>query len=478
MQQTVPDFLPTENFSRFLRASWRLISAILCLSFFVRLIFLKLYPLHFTQFNDSVSRYIPTALNILNGNGFSLDTTAPFRVSEACVPIYPLFLAIIYAIFGIDNYAVIYVQILLDLISTILVSFISYSLSPSEKKKSSAIFAMLIYGVFSWFTFFWTTRILTETLTLFFVISTLAFCAKAWQNPQKSWRFYGLAGFFCGLAIITRPDSVLTFGAIGLFLGSRFLFEKFRDVSLNILSFSLATALALAPWTIHNFYYLDKFQPLASEWAWAQPEEHFMPTGYLLWIKTWMVDETYFWHVFNQAFLPKIFAFETEKMPPEMFASPEEREKIVLLMQKYNETLLFTPEIDAEFRLIAEARIRENPFRYYILLPVQRTFSLWLTGFSTNQKTSISLILRTLSVLPIHLGGFFAFAFLVRRNPLAWLLLIGIFVRTVFLAFHYAPETRYLVMVYPSMIAACGVSLAFMWHWFLSYWTERFYAKF
>jgi hypothetical protein len=38
-----------------------------------------------------------------------------------------------------------------------------------------------------------------------------------------------------------------------------------------------------------------------------------------------------------------------------------------------------------------------------------------------------------------------------------------IIIRTIFLAYHYAPETRYIVEVYPAMIAACGVSIAAMW---------------
>jgi hypothetical protein len=36
-------------------------------------------------------------------------------------------------------------------------------------------------------------------------------------------------------------------------------------------------------------------------------------------------------------------------------------------------------------------------------------------------------------------------------------------IRTIFLAYHYAPETRYIVEVYPLMIAACGISVAAIW---------------
>ena len=42
------------------------------------------------------------------------------------------------------------------------------------------------------------------------------------------------------------------------------------------------------------------------------------------------------------------------------------------------------------------------------------------------------------------------------KQPVARLLLLVILTRTIFLAYHYAPEARYIVEAYPAMIAACG----------------------
>jgi hypothetical protein len=73
------------------------------------------------------------------------------------------------------------------------------------------------------------------------------------------------------------------------------------------------------------------------------------------------------------------------------------------------------------------------------------------------------LILRILSVLPIHVGGILGLLIWCRRQPLATLLLLILLARTLFMAYHYAPETRYMAEVYPMIIAACGVTVAALW---------------
>ncbi|MCA1556936.1 MAG: hypothetical protein LC731_00150, partial [Acidobacteria bacterium] len=133
------------------------------------------------------------------------------------------------------------------------------------------------------------------------------------------------------------------------------------------------------------------------------------------------------------------------------------------LMTRVNQARSITPELDQEFRSLAYERVKQSPLRFFILLPLYRTLSLWLTGFSTTRSTSYVLILRVLSVVPIHFGGILALAYFCRRHPLAMLLALIVLVRTAFMAYHYAPEVRYMAEVYPPMIAACGVTVAFAW---------------
>ncbi len=430
------------------------------LAVFLRLMFWVISPPNLTS-GDSVLRYLPTAVNILNGNGFSLDTMPPFRPSEACVPLYPLFVAAVYAVFGVEPSAVVVIQIILDLFTCLLVAFVSYNLAPARLKNLSAFLSLIIYGVFSWFTFSWTARLLTETLAIFLTMLTIALCVSAMRKERRNIWLWFAAGAACGLTILTRPDSLLLAAAIILFVSIHLLVRRSWKQSFSILSFCLAAALTLAPWIVRNYLVFNKFQPLASEWAFT--EGGYMPINYLYWIKTWMIDETYFENVFPQAFIPGTKPFEPEKLPDDIFDSVEERQRVTAVMEKYNQTLYFTPEIDDEFRLISDNRVKRSPLRFFVTLPLKRTASLWLTGFATVHPHNKVLILRILSVLPIIIGGIAGFILCFRQSPLAAFLLSIIIIRTIFLAYHYAPETRYIVEVYPAMIAACGVSIAAVW---------------
>jgi hypothetical protein len=129
--------------------------------------------------------------------------------------------------------------------------------------------------------------------------------------------------------------------------------------------------------------------------------------------------------------------------------------------------------MDQEFRDLAYERIKREPLRFFVLLPLYRTVSMWLTGFSTSHTTPYMLILRILSVLPIYLGAVLGLAFMWRRNPLAMLLALIALVRTSFMAYHYAPETRYMAEIYPPVIAACGVTVAALWSYIRNRWTTR-----
>src|SRR5438445_4186994 len=48
-------------------------------------------------------RYTAPAVNMLAGRGFSSDVVEPIRPSEHTVPLYPLFIATVYFLFGQHN---------------------------------------------------------------------------------------------------------------------------------------------------------------------------------------------------------------------------------------------------------------------------------------------------------------------------------------------------------------------------------------
>jgi 4-amino-4-deoxy-L-arabinose transferase-like glycosyltransferase len=320
-------------------------------------------------------------------------------------------------------------------------------------------------GIFSWPTIVWVARIYAETLTLFFTTIAVALCALA---PRKGLRYWFGAGLACGFAILTRPDSVLLLIAIVLFLLIQLARERQRHISSSLLAFCLAIGLALAPWVIRNYISLGKFQPLASEYGHSRDD--YFPTGYLWWVRTWIKDETHFDYAFNPAWFPESTFFDPERLPPGTYDSEEERVRLVGLITRFNEARLITADMDQEFRDLAYERIKRAPLRFFVLLPLYRAASMWLTGFSTSHTRPYILILRVLSVLPIHAGGVLGIVFLWRRHPLAMLLALIALVRTAFMVYHYAPETRYMAEVYPVMITACGVTAAATWSYILSGW--------
>jgi hypothetical protein len=180
----------------------------------------------------------------------------------------------------------------------------------------------------------------------------------------------------------------------------------------------------------------------------------------LQWIRTWMIDETYF-DIFNPAFTPGRHSLDPRQLPESAFDSAEERQRVEDLIARYNQTLYFTPEISDGFAEIASERIGRAPVRFFLVLPLERIVSVWVTGFSTSNPTRRAV--RILSVLPIIWGGVLGFVLWCRRVPLTILLTLIILTRTIFLGYHYAPETRYIVEAYPPLIAACGVTAAALW---------------
>ncbi len=449
----------TGGFAGFIRANWSVFVLILIAGACVRC-FLLVSAGESLISGDAKLRYLPTAVNILNGNGFSIDTAAPFRPSEAAVPVYPLFIAAVYFCFGSNPIAIGIVQIIIDLGTGFILAFISWQLAAFRYRRAASLAAFFIYIVVSWFTMVWSARVLTETLAIFFTVAAIAFCADTLATGRHSWKSWTGAGVCSGLALLTRPDSALLVAAVGSVLLIHFLKNLDRTAFAAGVLYAAAVLATLSPWIIRNYLVFDKFQPLASEWGFASGD--FMPVGYLHWVKTWITDETYFDDVFNQPFIPGLVRFETSKLPDSIFDGNDEHLQVEALMQRYNETLLFDSEIDAEFQTIADKRIARDPLRYYVGLPVTRTASVWLTGFATNHATPWMLIARLLSVAPIIIGGLIGFALTIRRSILAQLLFSIVVVRTLFLAYHYAPETRYIVEAYPPMIAAASIAFAFL----------------
>jgi 4-amino-4-deoxy-L-arabinose transferase-like glycosyltransferase len=461
-----PSASVTDSFFALLRLNRTTIILVVLLAFLLRLGFVFWGPDSASRPGDR--RYYRTATNLLTGHGYSQDESPPYRPQLANVPAYTFFIASVYVVAGERQNAVRVAQAALDVLTSVLVAFLAFSLAPSKLKKTAAFAALVIYGFASWFTMIWTTCILTETLAIFLTTLTLVLCVVALRESRKSW--WALAGLTTGLAILTRPDSVLLLAALLLFLLGCALAKRVWLPVVNMAVLVLAMTLTLAPWTVRNYLVFRVAEPLASEYGCVSPCD--FPTGYLHWVRTWLKDMTHFDYAFNPAWEHQ--RFDITQLPADAYDSDGERARVGELAERYHAAgNVLTPEIDADFRALANERIRRAPLRFFIWLPLYRSASLWLTGFSTSHATPYLLALRILSVLPIHVGALLTFLIWSRGRPLTILLTLVVVVRTLFLAFHYAPETRYIVEAYPAVIAASAVAAAVLWNSMYKLWDRK-----
>ena len=438
------------SFREFLHTYRKPILIMLLLAFGWRLVWVIGFP---REAGDE-KRYTVPAINMLAGHGFSSDVREPILPSEHTVPLYPLFIAAVYAVFGQNNSAVRIAQSAIDLFTCLLVAFVSFRLAPPKLKTTAAFLGLIIYGFLCWFTISWTRYILAETLATF--LTMLAVAVSAMTLRSERWRWPAV-GFICGVALMVRADAVLLVAAFGLFLLIQIARLRNSKSVVNLLLFCGVIPLVLAPWIARNYIALGKFQPLASPVG--MPHGEYVPGGYLLWIRTWMTDTTHY-RAFHPVLSPGSRSFDPRQLPDEAFDNSEERERVLLLIDRYNETGQFTPEMSEEFQVIANARIKRAPIRFFVWLPIQRMAGMWLTGFATTNPSH--RLARMALVLPILIGGIVGFAFLTQNPRLVQLLLLVIFTRTLFFGFLNSSE-HYIVEAYPPVIAACGVTSAFLW---------------
>jgi phage shock protein PspC (stress-responsive transcriptional regulator) len=360
-----------------IRKKWLVFFAILIVAAAFRLVVAHRWP---NDSPDDGRTYAQIARNVLEQHVYSHETEPPYDSSLIRLPGYPLFLAAIYSVFGhANNGAVRIVQALIDTASCGLVGLLAFYWQLDEKRKRMTAIAALSLAAVCPFTTIYAATILTEVPTTFlmlamFLSATFAFRNGFTEGPEEDRKgfkrallWWIAAGVCGGLAVLFRPDSGLFTLAVGLTLvitapiwsavasaarhrfGSSVETSEDRDpkrrrrlalpahskLSRTLAAgalFSLAFALALAPWTIRNARVFHLFQPLAPSHG-EMPGE-FVPRGYNQWLRTWIDDESYvapfLWSLDSQP-------LDIDAIPPSSFDSADEKARVAALLDKYND---------------------------------------------------------------------------------------------------------------------------------------------
>ncbi len=476
--------------------------------------------------DDDGKFYSQIARNLLDHRGYSGEEEEPFVPTYVRTPGYPLILAGAYYLFGQGNdRAVRVIQTTADTATCWLIALLAFAWSPAQwnvQKRRRAMLIALGLAALCPFTAVYVTTILTETwATLLITASTLvATLALKSERPEKATLLGLAAGLLGGAATMCRPDCALFVCGAAAMLAGAGLFRAFVSLPsaasggktrrasaafamvLSGVALTIGFSVVLAPWTIRNARVFGVFQPVAPQYA-NMPYE-FVPFGYVSWLRTW-VDEERYVRPFEEAI--DLYPIHVEDMPGHAFDSPEERDHVAALLERYDHparpeanletnsgereddddasepgpSVKMTPEIDAGFRQIADERIGRHPFRHYVGLPLKRAIALWFDTHSqyypfqgqlfpwsnldrdAHQQYWLSLF-ASLTGLYTAVALIGVLVMWTTRASRRWVVLLALLVapRLAFLAAQEHPEPRYTVEYFAFAAAAGGIALASM----------------
>jgi len=147
--------------------------------------------------------YHQIALNLLAGNGFSMAVAPPFEPTMYREPLYPLFLAIAYALPGPDMLVARILQVVLGALTCLLVYRIASALTSDLRVSVLAGLLIAIHPAAA----VYTGHILSETLAAFVLTWGVLLFIRGWQ--QHSSKYFAAAGIVLGAAALCKNVMLL-----------------------------------------------------------------------------------------------------------------------------------------------------------------------------------------------------------------------------------------------------------------------------
>ncbi len=190
-------------------------------------------------FDVDAAGYHILADNWLAGRGFSLQTDLPYCPDALRTPLYPLFIATNYRLFGENLPLIFIIQSLLDTIVGAIVFRVLYGLSNRQYRVA---FAGLLAYTLTLSQWHYTHLLLTESLLAFLLAMTSWFIWLALNNKKR--RSYIGAGIFLALSLLCKPTVQPIIPFVVLIL----LMMNWRRSLLLIIAF----VLTISPWLARN----------------------------------------------------------------------------------------------------------------------------------------------------------------------------------------------------------------------------------
>ena len=392
--------------------------------------------------------------------GFTQDAGPPLPTLIR-LPGYPLFLSVCFKVFGVERYtAVLLVQTFLDLLTCLLVSGLAGRLFGWRAEA-----AVLWLAALCPFTASYVAAPLTETLSLLCVAVTF-YGMERWRAAGLGygrWLWVTAAGL--SYAILLRPEQGLMSAAVVpalLWMCWERGAGRWRACVPAVLA-AVFVLLPLAPWGARNWRVFQVIQPLAPKNA-VDPGES-VPKGFQRWYRTWAIDftstEDVYWNYDGDR-------VEVADLPTRAFDTESQYARTEALFNDYDDTARDNADLNQRFAVLAEERVKANPLRYYVALPVARLVNMafrprtemlpvalewWKFGEHRGQT------LFAIGFAALNLGYFGLAGVGLRRwrmGPLGWAMAGTIGLRCALLLTLDNSEPRYTLEFFPVLLVWCG----------------------
>jgi hypothetical protein len=461
------------------------LAAGLCL----RLFFVLKYP---ANNSGDTPIYEQLATNWLQHHVYAMNLDSGIAPVDLRMPGYPAFLAILYAITGRTGpdarfYAML-AQVAVDLCACLATAGLAalLALQKPDPGSSKRVFTVALWlAALCPFTANYVAAPMTEVFAGFFTAASLlvltALICRTWSTNSaffsSPWAARHLgsilalaAGLLVGMGTLFRPEMPLLL-ATAWILFTFVLLPKHRVrlwIQLVALT-AVGCTVPLAPWVVRNAVTLHEVQFLAPKFS-NLPGE-LVPYGFMAWEKTWLYrfKDCYLvsWKLNGEV-------INLDDIPQRAFDSPEEKDRVSLILEQYNNDVTLSPEEDAAFAQLARERTARHPIRTYLWVPTARMVVMWYTPriellpfsgqvFPLKQSwqedpidLSVTIGFFLLNILYIVLakwGGLRLF----REGSALWpaIGLLGLYVllRTAFLTTLETPEPRYVLVCFPVLLA-------------------------
>jgi hypothetical protein len=465
------------------RIFWNPVTALVAAISF-RLFFLLKFP---AGSGDAVL-YEQIATNWLQHHAFAMNIGDALVPVDLRVPGYPAFLAIVYAISRHTGEAARFYVRLAQMVADVgtcaiigaFAALLALLARPRPVLRDVYMPALWLAALCP-FTAHYVAVPLTETWATFFTAVAFALLsllvARSYRSHDESasdpsWDFRpvaALSGFVVGLGTLFRPETPLLL--VAAFLVLAYMLLRARAIRRLILSgfiMLLGFALPLLPWVVRNAITLHEFQPLAPKNTMLPGELD--PKGFMAWERTWLYR---FRDCYLVSWKLNDEEIHLEDIPPSAFDTPDERDRVTTVLEKYNDEITWTADEDAVFAQLARERTARHPLRTYLWIPLKRAVRIWFTPRiellpvagnvfplaymheedPVDQRVTISYFFLNIIYVALGILGAGKLWRYPGVRPAVAFILLYILVRTAFLATLETPEPRYVLVCFPAVIA-------------------------